>query len=59
MSRPIVRVALLVLLLQAGCARPQFFIHQTYDFSVVMKCSRVRCQASLAAASSKRGVVSL
>ena len=37
MSRPIVRVALLVLLLQAGCARPQFFIHQTYDFSVVKK----------------------
>lgn len=37
MSRPIVRVALLALLLQAGCARPQFFIHQTYDFSVVKK----------------------
>lgn len=37
MRRPVSHAALLLLLLVVGCARPQFFIHSTYDFSLVKK----------------------
>src|ERR671925_2413615 len=46
---------------QTAARRHRSFVRSTefYAFSVLLKWSMVRCQASLAALSSKRGVVSL